>query len=98
MDLRVEVPTLPSDTSVVVIALAPDERSPDAYRSVYVGGVNAMAAAIHRDCAAPPRVLFVSSTAVYGVDDGSWMDESSPTTPTAPTAIILREGEDSHDA
>ncbi len=95
VDLSADVPTLPADTTIVVIALAPDERSADAYRAVYVDSVRRVVAAIHRDCAAPPRVLFVSSTAVYGVDDGSWVSASTPATPTTPTAVTLLEGEES---
>ncbi len=95
IDLSAEVPSLPADTSIVVIAIAPDERNADAYRAVYVDSVSRVVAAIHRDCAAPPHVLFVSSTAVYGVDDGTWIDESTPTTPTSSTAITLREAEES---
>ncbi|MDO5737253.1 MAG: SDR family oxidoreductase [Propionibacteriaceae bacterium] len=94
VDLSVEVPTLPADTTIVVIALSPDERSVDGYRKVYVDSVRNMVAAIHQHCTAQPRVLFVSSTAVYGVDDGSWVDASTPTNPGMPTAVTLREGED----
>lgn len=98
VDLSAEVPTLPADTTIVVIAIAPDERNAAAYRAVYVDSVSHVVEAIRRDCAEPPRVLFVSSTAVYGVDDGGWVDESSPTTATAPTAAILREAEESLQA
>lgn len=95
IDLSADVPTLPADTTIVVIAMAPDARSVAAYRAVYVDSVRRVVEAIHRDCAAPPRVLFVSSTAVYGVDDGTWVDESTPTTPTSATAVTLREAEES---
>ena len=95
IDLSAEVPSLPADTSIVVIAIAPDERSAAAYQAVYVDSVSRVVAAIHRDCAAPPRVLFVSSTAVYGVDDGTWVEESTPTTPATPTAVTLRKAEES---
>ncbi|ALE92369.1 epimerase [Arthrobacter alpinus] len=93
IDLSVEVPTLPTDTAIVVVAMSPDERSVDSYRAAYVNSVLRVAAAISKDCAAPPRVLYVSSTAVYGIDDGSWVDETSPTEPTSPTAVVLLEAE-----
>ncbi len=94
VDLSAEIPTLPADTSIVVIAMSPDERSVDGYRAAYVDSVLRVAQAIHHDCAVPPRVLFVSSTAVYGVDDGAWVDASTPTGPIAPTAVVLREAEE----
>jgi nucleoside-diphosphate-sugar epimerase len=94
VDLSVEVPTLPADTHIVVIAMSPNERSVDGYRAAYIDSVSRVVAAIQRDCAVPPRVLYVSSTAVYGVDDGSWVDESSPAEPATPTAGVLREAEE----
>ncbi|GAA4379162.1 SDR family oxidoreductase [Paeniglutamicibacter cryotolerans] len=94
IDLSTEVPTLPADTTIVVIAMSPDERSVDGYRAAYVESVLRIVTAIRQDCAAPPRVLYVSSTAVYGIDDGSWVDETTPAEPAAPTALVLREAEE----
>lgn len=94
VDLSSEVPTLPADTNIVVIAMSPDARSVDGYRTTYVDSVLRIAEAIRRDCSVSPRVLFVSSTAVYGIDDGTWVDESTPPEPSTPTAIVLREAEE----
>nr|WP_111721496.1 SDR family oxidoreductase [Homoserinimonas sp. OAct 916] len=94
VDLSAEAPTLPADTNIVVIALTPDERNVDGYRAAFVDSIRFLVTAIHRDCARPPRVLFVSSTAVYGVDDGTWVDAATLAKPTAPTAIVLREAEE----
>ncbi|PYI64211.1 NAD(P)-dependent oxidoreductase [Arthrobacter livingstonensis] len=93
IDLSAEVPTLPTDTTIVVIAMSPDDRSVDGYRAAYVESVRSVAAAIRNDCAAPPRVVYVSSTAVYGIDDGSWVDETTSPEPTSPTAVVLQEAE-----
>lgn len=94
IDLSTEVPILPPDTTIVVIAMSPDERSVDGYRAAYVNSVSQVAAAIHNNCASPPRVLYVSSTAVYGIDDGSWVDENTSAQPTSPTAKVLLEAEE----
>jgi nucleoside-diphosphate-sugar epimerase len=94
VDLSAEAPKLPADTSIVMIAMSPDERSVAGYRASYVDSVRNIATAIQRDCTVPPRVLYVSSTAVYGVDDGVWVDEATPAEPTAPTAVVLREAEE----
>ncbi|WP_339619276.1 NAD-dependent epimerase/dehydratase family protein [uncultured Salinibacterium sp.] len=93
VDLSVQVPTLPSDTSVVMIAVSPDERTPDGYRATYVESVRNIADAIRADCAVAPRVIYISSTAVYGIEDGSWVDESTPADPVSGTASVLREAE-----
>lgn len=63
-------------------------RTSDAYKAAYVDGLRAVIAA-----ARPGRLLFTSSTAVYGQKDGGWVDETSETTPSSPTARILLEGE-----
>lgn len=47
-------------------------------RSVYVDG---LAAVLDELAARIPRWVYVSSTGVYGQDDGSWVDEDSPTAP-----------------
>lgn len=39
------------------------------------------------------QVLFVSSTAVYGENDGEWVDERTPAVPISPTAQVLRQAE-----
>ncbi len=93
VDLSTGVPTLPADTDIVVIAISPDERSVEGYRAAYVNSVRRVTTAIQRDCTVLPRVLFVSSTATYGVSDGSWVDECTAAEPTAPTAVVLREAE-----
>lgn len=94
IDLAAEVPELPADTSIVMIAMSPDERSVAGYQAAYVDTVNNLAAAITRDCTVPPRVLYVSSTAVYGTDDGSWIDETTPAHPSTATAAVLRTAEE----
>ncbi|MFC8302590.1 SDR family oxidoreductase [Specibacter sp. NPDC057265] len=94
VNLSEEVPTLPADTGIVVIAMSPDARTAEAYQAAYVESVRNVAAAISNNCAMPPRVLYVSSTAVYSVDDGSWVDETTPAEPSTPTATVLLEAEE----
>jgi nucleoside-diphosphate-sugar epimerase len=94
VDLTTAVPAIPQDTRIVVIATAAGERTEAAYRAAYPVVVDRMLGAIERDGIRPDRVLFVSSTAVYG-DHGGWVDESTPARPTAATARILFEAEQS---
>jgi len=82
---------LPDALDAVVYAAAADGRDEAAYRRAYVEGLANLLAALPGDGAA--RVLFTSSTAVYGQDDGSAVDESSPTEPTRWNGRILLEAE-----
>ena len=59
------------------------------YRSVYLDGVRQ--ALSHCPAA---RFLFVSSTSVYGQEDGSAVTEASPAEPKTETGQILREAEE----
>ena len=74
---RIEAPL-----DVVVYAAAADGGDDAAYRRAYVDGLRNLVAALHARAATPAGVFFTSSTAVYAQDDGSWVDESSPTEPS----------------
>jgi nucleoside-diphosphate-sugar epimerase len=93
VDLRRASPHLPADTVIVVVALTADARTGDAYRDTYITGLSRVLDAIERDVPTPPRAVLVSSTAVYDVSDGSWVDEDTPAAPSTPTGAALREAE-----
>ncbi len=61
----------------------------EAYRSVFVEG---LCLALQK--LPSSQLLFISSTSVYGQDDGSLVDEQSPAEPTSQTSRILREAEE----
>jgi nucleoside-diphosphate-sugar epimerase len=84
---------LPVDLDLVTVIVAPDERTPAAYRALYVDGVARLAEAFFRRGARPPRAVFVSSTAVYGTAAADWVDEDSDTATPAWNGQILREAE-----
>lgn len=82
---------MPDDVAQVVFTAAASGPTEAEYRAIYVEGLaRLLDVAAGRGIA---RVLFTSSTAVYGQDDGSWVDEASPAEPTRPTGAILREAE-----
>lgn len=58
------------------------------YASLYRDGLQRVVASWH-----PRRMIFVSSTSVYGQDDGSWITEGSPAEPARETGRILLEAE-----
>lgn len=93
IDLSQDSPPLPADTEVVVLITSADRRSVADYETAYLRTTDNMIRAIERDCASPPRVLLVSSTAVWDVNDGSLVDEDVPAAPATPTATVLLQAE-----
>ncbi|TFB51337.1 NAD-dependent epimerase/dehydratase family protein [Cryobacterium tagatosivorans] len=93
IDLSREKPAVPPDTEIVIVALAAGSPTPEAYRAAYVDGLRNLLDALDEAAVTPRRFLLVSSTAVYDVSDGSWVDEQTPANPQAGTDAILLEAE-----
>jgi len=72
----------------VVYTATPSARTADDYRRAYVDGLAGLLQVVHSD-----RLLFVSSTAVHGQDQGEWVDELSTAEPTSFNGEILLEAE-----
>jgi nucleoside-diphosphate-sugar epimerase len=89
-----DLPPVPAGTSAVVVAVAADSPSEDDYRAAYLGGVTHVLDALERDGVKPQRVLFVSSTAVYGDAGGGWVDESTAPAPGGFSGRVLVEAEE----
>lgn len=85
---------LPPDLDLVFYTAAADGRSDEAYRQAYVDGVRHLLEALQESGQTPQRVVFTSSTGVYGQGDGSWVDETSPTEPESSTGRRVLEGEE----
>jgi nucleoside-diphosphate-sugar epimerase len=90
---------IPDGVRDVVCCVSPGSlgRSPEGYRRTYVDVPDAIVAAgraLARVESKPlHRFVLVSSTGVYGADDGSDVDESTPPEPTSWRGEILFEGE-----
>ena len=82
---------LPKDITHVLYTAAPNARTEADYRAVYREGIERLVLAV----AAPSlqRVLFVSSTAVYGAHGAQWIDEDTPTAPKSFNGRVLLETE-----
>lgn len=68
----------------------------DDYRRIYFEGMRNVIewlAPTSRSDIGAPKIVYTSSTSVYGQNDGSVVDESSPTEPVAQTARVLLETE-----
>jgi nucleoside-diphosphate-sugar epimerase len=89
-----ELPPVPADTTAVVVAIAADSPTESAYRAAYVDGLARVLDAVAASGAPVRRVLFVSSTAVYGDADGGWVDETTTPNPAGFSGRIIREAED----
>lgn len=83
---------LPRDCDWVVNCVASGGGGVDEYRQLYLEGMRNLIAWL-----APtdkmPRLVYTSSTGVYGQNDGSLVDETSPTEPATETARVLVETE-----
>ena len=81
---------LPDGLDALVYSAGAGAADPTAYRRAYVQGPRNLLDALGD---APPRVLFTSSTAVYGQRAGEWVDEGSETRPADFRGEILLEAE-----
>ncbi len=81
---------LPAGITRVLYTATPDGRDEAAYRRAFVQGLQHLTAALPGSV---ERIVFVSSSAVYGDHDGDWVDESTPTAPLGYNGRILVEAE-----
>lgn len=72
----------------VIYTATPSRRTPDGYRQAYLDGLRNLVERVET-----PRLIVVSSTAVYGQDEGQWVDETAPTAPVRFNGEILLEAE-----
>jgi nucleoside-diphosphate-sugar epimerase len=89
-----ELPPIPAETSAVVVAIAADSPTEDGYRAAYVDGLSNVLDAVLTADARIGRVLFVSSTAVYGDADGGWIDERTTPKPGGFSGRVIRAAEE----
>jgi nucleoside-diphosphate-sugar epimerase len=82
---------LPAQYDWVVNCIASSYGGADDYRRVYLQGARNLLAWLERT--PPARLVYTSSTGVYGQNDGSLVDESAPTEPPTATSRVLVETE-----
>ncbi|MBJ7536446.1 SDR family oxidoreductase [Marinomonas transparens] len=80
------------DADLVVLIMTPQGRTEESYRTAYFDTAQVIIRR-YQSMAKPPRVLFVSSTSVYGQNQGEWVDESTIAEPSSATAKVLVETE-----
>ena len=79
---------LANDVPLAIYCVSSGRGGADAYAAVYRDGLRRVL-----ERWKPGRMIFVSSTSVYGQTDGSWVTEESPTVPDRDTGRILLEAE-----
>ncbi|MFC5133120.1 MULTISPECIES: NAD-dependent epimerase/dehydratase family protein [Haloferacaceae] len=88
-DSLVELP----DSDAIVFAASSGGRGAEAARAVYVDGLRNVVEEYGGRDRAPSRLVYTSSTGVYGDHDGAWVDEETPIDPTTEKTRVLAEAE-----
>jgi len=81
------------DADAVVFAASSGGRGAAAAREVYVDGLRNVIEEYGSRASAPDRLVYTSSTGVYGDHDGAWVDEGTPIEPTTEKTRVLAEAE-----
>ncbi|WP_121822216.1 SDR family oxidoreductase [Halostella salina] len=82
-----------ADADALVFAASSGGRGADAARRVYVDGLRTVIAAFGERASPPDRLVYTSSTGVYGDHGGDWVDETTPLEPTTEKTRVLAEAE-----
>ncbi|SDX98291.1 SDR family oxidoreductase [Halopenitus persicus] len=81
------------DADAVVFAASSGGRDAAAARSVYVEGLENVIAEYESREAVPDRLVYTSSTGVYGDHGGDWVDETTPLDPQTEKTSVLAAAE-----
>ena len=81
------------DADWLVFAASSGGRGAAAAREVYVDGLETAVSAFAARGDSPDRLVYTSSTGVYGDHGGAWVDESTPVAPTTPKTEVLVKAE-----
>lgn len=81
------------DVDAIVFAASSGGRGASAARSVYVEGLRSTIDHFGSRTVGPDRLVYTSSTGVYGDHDGAWVDEQTTPDPTTEKTSVLLEAE-----
>jgi nucleoside-diphosphate-sugar epimerase len=88
-----ELRALPPDLEFVFYTAAAEAPTEEAYVDAYVLGLRNLLQALDDARQSPRRILYTSSTGVFGQQGGEWVDEETPPEPDTPRAGHLLAGE-----
>ncbi|MGV6396839.1 SDR family oxidoreductase [Pseudomonas caspiana] len=84
-------PTMPLD--YLVCCATPTDRDEAGYRAAYVEGLRKVLGWLGKHHQQPKRIIFVSSSSVYGQQNGEWVDETSLTDVSTFSGKVMLEAE-----
>ena len=82
------------DVDALVFAASSGGRGAEAAREVYVEGLRTVIDHFTARERPPDRLVYTSSTGVYGDHGGDWVDEETPIEPTTEKTRVLAEAEE----
>ncbi|WP_085693784.1 MULTISPECIES: NAD-dependent epimerase/dehydratase family protein [unclassified Pseudomonas] len=77
----------------LVFSAAATEHDEAGYRAAYVEGLRHVLGWLKQHGQRPKRILFVSSSSVYGQQDGEWVDEGAETVAAGYSGRVMLEAE-----
>lgn len=83
---------LQTDYDAIVITLTPTQYDGEGYRQGYVVPCRHLQQVLNSS-GQSPYVMYLSSTGVYGQQQGEWIDEQSPTEPNSDSGKMLLQAE-----
>lgn len=86
-------PTIDSETEIVVLTPVPVSRDVEGYERSYLQVAQHLISKLSAQCPKLRRLIYVSSTAVVGGDNGEIVNEDSPLAPTRETSKVLARTE-----
>ncbi|XKH60153.1 SDR family oxidoreductase [Halomonas sediminis] len=86
-------PTALPHADYVIYAVSADRFEESAYQSAYPEGLKRVLSILEQQATPPRRVFFVSSTSVYGQQEGEVVNEESPTDPTSFSGNLMCQAE-----
>jgi len=81
------------EVDALVFVASSGGRGAEAARRVYVEGLKTVIASFRERANPPERLVYTSSTGVYGDHGGDWVDETTPVEPTTEKTRVLLDAE-----
>lgn len=81
------------DVDWLVFAVSPTTSNVETTRAIHVGGLETVIDAFAERESPPDRLIYTSTTGVYGDHDGAWVDESTSVNPPTEKVAAFTEAE-----